>query len=44
MHSPALGQLLAEIICDGRASTLDVSCLEPSRFEAGRPIPVAEVL
>ena len=44
MHSPALGQLLAEIICDGRASTLDVSCLEPSRFEAGRPIPVAGVL
>jgi sarcosine oxidase subunit beta len=38
MHSPALGQLLAEIICDGRASTLDVACLHPSRFQAGRPI------
>jgi sarcosine oxidase subunit beta len=36
MHSPALGQLLAEIICDGRATTLDVSCLEPGRFAEGR--------
>jgi glycine/D-amino acid oxidase-like deaminating enzyme len=44
MHSPALGQLLAEIICDGRASTLEVSCLEPSRFAAGRLIPVDGVL
>ena len=35
MHAPALGQLLAEIICDGRAATLDVACLEPGRFEAG---------
>jgi sarcosine oxidase subunit beta len=44
MHAPALGQLLAEIICDGRASTLDVSCLRPSRFEEGRPNPVSELL
>jgi sarcosine oxidase, subunit beta len=44
MHSPALGQLLAEIICDGRATTLDVSCLEPGRFEAGRSIPTEGVL
>ena len=35
MHAPALGQLLAEIICDGRATTLDVACLDPGRFEAG---------
>jgi len=35
MHAPALGHLLAEIICDGRASTLDVSRLDPGRFEAG---------
>ena len=44
MHSPALGQLLAEIICDARASTLDVACLEPSRFETGNPIPAATEL
>ena len=32
MHSPALGQLLSEIICDGVASSLDVSALRPTRF------------
>lgn len=32
MHAPALGQLLSEIICDGVASTLDVSDLRPTRF------------
>ena len=44
MHAPALGHLLAEIICDGAASTLDVSCLSPSRFEAGRLNPVSGLL
>jgi sarcosine oxidase subunit beta len=44
MHAPALGQLLAEIVCDGQASTLDVACLEPSRFEAGKAIPAAGLL
>lgn len=44
MHAPALGQLLAEIICDGQATTLDVRCLAPDRFERGQPIPVAELL
>ncbi len=32
MHAPALGQLLAEIILDGHATTLDVSSLRPDRF------------
>ena len=36
MHSPALGQLLAEIMCDGRATTLDVCCLAAGRFAEGR--------
>ena len=44
MHAPALGQLLAELICDGRPSTLDVSCLSPSRFDEGRLNPVSELL
>jgi glycine/D-amino acid oxidase-like deaminating enzyme len=44
MHSPALGQLLAEILCDGRATTLDVRCLDPNRFERGELNPVAELL
>ena len=44
MHAPALGQLLAEIICDGRATTLDVAALEPGRFAEGRLNPVSELL
>ncbi|MGB7211345.1 MAG: FAD-binding oxidoreductase [Gemmatimonadales bacterium] len=44
MHSPALGQLLAEIICDGHASTLDVSALAPGRFAEGRLNHVSELL
>jgi glycine/D-amino acid oxidase-like deaminating enzyme len=44
MHSPALGQLLAEIICDGHPTTLDVDSLAPDRFERGELIPVAELL
>jgi sarcosine oxidase subunit beta len=37
MHSPALGQLLSEIILDGKAETLDASALRPSRFDEGEP-------
>ncbi len=44
MHAPALGQLLAEIVCEGRASSLDVACLHPSRFAAGRLNAVSELL
>ena len=44
MHAPALGQLLAEIICHGRAETLDVAALEPGRFLAGRLNPVSGLL
>jgi sarcosine oxidase, subunit beta len=32
MHAPALGLLLAEILLDGAASSLDVHALRPSRF------------
>jgi sarcosine oxidase subunit beta len=35
MHAPALGQLLAEHILDGRAHTLDTHALRPSRFAEG---------
>jgi glycine/D-amino acid oxidase-like deaminating enzyme len=44
MHAPALGHLLAEIILDGRASTLDVHALRPSRFAEGVPITGAQLL
>lgn len=36
MHAPALGQLLAEIILDGSARTLDTHALRPSRFAEGQ--------
>jgi sarcosine oxidase subunit beta len=40
MHAPALGQLLAEMMtsADGRATSLDVHPLRPSRFAEGAPI------
>ena len=35
MHSPATGRALAEIMLDGEATFLDVSCLSLNRFEKG---------
>jgi len=32
MHGPIAGKLLAEVMLDGRASTLDITALSPSRF------------
>jgi sarcosine oxidase subunit beta len=37
MHAPAMGQLLAEMVLDGRASTLDAHALRPRRFMEGEP-------
>jgi sarcosine oxidase subunit beta len=36
MHAPALGQLLAEIMVDGAAHTVDTHALRPSRFDEGK--------
>ena len=44
MHAPALGHLLAEIILDGAASTLDTAPLRPSRFAEGDWNAVSELL
>ena len=44
MHAPALGHLLAEIILDGRATTIDVTPLRPTRFDEDDPNPVSELL
>ncbi len=44
MHAPALGQLLAEIILNGKASTLDTSRLRPGRFTEGQPNNASELL
>jgi sarcosine oxidase subunit beta len=41
MHSPLAGRLAAELICEGRASTLDISALSLSRFQEGHLIPEA---
>ncbi|MBW7883488.1 MAG: FAD-binding oxidoreductase [Caldilineaceae bacterium] len=38
MHGPGAGLLMAEIILDGQATTLDISCLDYARFAAGRLI------
>lgn len=38
MHSPAVGQLLAEIILHGAARTLDAHPLRPGRFDDGEPV------
>jgi len=39
-----LGQLLAEIILDGKASTLDAAMLRPGRFAEGQPNDASELL
>jgi sarcosine oxidase subunit beta len=44
MHAPALGQLLAEIILDGQATTLDAAPLAAERFTTGRTFTAPEVL
>ena len=38
MHGPICGQLMAEIMLDGQARTLDVSALRLSRFDENQPI------
>ena len=44
MHAPALGQLLAEVMSDGAASTLDIAPLRASPFPEGDPNPISELL
>jgi sarcosine oxidase, subunit beta len=44
MHAPAVGQLLAEMILDGRATALDVHALRPGRFAEGEPVAGAALL
>ncbi|MCA1829360.1 MAG: FAD-binding oxidoreductase [Myxococcales bacterium] len=44
MHSPAIGQLLAELIVHGAARSLDIHALRPSRFVEGRPNRAPDLL
>ncbi|HYB70910.1 MAG TPA: FAD-binding oxidoreductase [Candidatus Bathyarchaeia archaeon] len=39
MHGPIAGQLMAELVADGRAHTVDVSLLDIARFSRG-PTPI----
>ena len=39
MHAPAIAKLMAELILDGRASTIDISALSLDRFRTGRVFP-----
>jgi sarcosine oxidase subunit beta len=43
MHAPAIGQVIAELIVDGRAS-IDVESLRPSRFAEGEGIEAPSLL
>ena len=44
MHGPAAGLLMAEMILDGRASSLDISMLDYQRFSEGRLIQEYNVI
>ena len=44
MHGPAAGLLMAEIILDGQATTLDISSLDYARFADGRLIKEYNVI
>ena len=44
MHAPALGALLAELMSEGKFSSLDAAALRPSRFAEGAPNPVSGLL
>ncbi|HWT05269.1 MAG TPA: FAD-binding oxidoreductase, partial [Xanthomonadales bacterium] len=44
MHAPALGALVAEIVVDGAATSLDVTALRPERFASAEPHGARELL
>ena len=39
MHAPAIGKLMAELILDGKASTIDIRALSLDRLRTGRVFP-----
>jgi len=39
MHAPAIGKVMAELILDGKASTIDISALSLERFRTGQLVP-----
>jgi sarcosine oxidase subunit beta len=43
-HAPIVGKLIAEIVVDGMATTVDVSSLGLDRFSAGRLVGEVHVV
>lgn len=43
MHAPVTGTLIAELLLDGQATTLDIAPLSPLRFAEGRPIATSHL-
>ena len=43
-HAPIVGKLLAELVVDGRAHTVDIAPLSLERFAGGRPVPERHVI
>jgi len=39
MHAPAIGKVMAELILDGKASTIGISALSLDRFRTGQLVP-----
>jgi hypothetical protein len=44
MHAPAFGALVAEIVVDGAATSLDVTALRPERFASAKSHGARELL
>lgn len=44
MHSPAIGQLVAETIVEGRATSMNTHALRPERFLEGEPNISSDIL
>ena len=44
MHAPPAGLLMAEIVCEGEAKTIDISALGIERFRGGALTPEANVI
>jgi len=44
MHAPATGELMAELLVDGRTRSLDISSLRLGRFREGQLIRETNVI
>jgi sarcosine oxidase subunit beta len=44
MQAPAIGAVMSEMVLDGKATTVDVHALRPTRFAEGEPIEEKQVI